>query len=95
MTTRDGSFTITFNGEIYNYRALRAELEREGYVFHSDSDTEVLLHAYARHGAAMVDKLRGMFAFALFDAAKGAFMADDMLVKCPSKYQEQLDQTQA
>lgn len=74
MTTHDGAFTITFNGEIYNYRALRTELEREGYVFRSDSDTEVLLHAYARHGAAMVDKLRGMFAFALFDAAKGALL---------------------
>jgi asparagine synthase (glutamine-hydrolysing) len=74
MTTRDGSFTITFNGEIYNYRALRVELEREGYVFDSDSDTEVLLHAYARHGAAMVHKLRGMFAFVLFDATKGALL---------------------
>jgi asparagine synthase (glutamine-hydrolysing) len=74
MTTRDGALTVTFNGEIYNYRALRTELEREGSVFQSDSDTEVLLHAYARHGAAMVDKLRGMFAFALFDAAKGALL---------------------
>lgn len=59
---------IVFNGEIYNYRELKRELQSTGYRFHSDADTEVLLHLYARHGEAMVERLRGMFAFALWDA---------------------------
>ena len=73
-----GRISITFNGEIYNFRELRAGLEAEGRIFVSDSDTEVLLHLYDRDGAAMVEKLRGMFAFAIFDAAKNAvFLARD------------------
>lgn len=67
MSTPAGDLTITFNGEIYNYEALRDRLTAKGYVFRSHSDTEVLLHLYAEHGAAMVDELRGMFAFALWD----------------------------
>ena len=65
-----GRYTITFNGEIYNYRELREELAQRGYAFRSGSDTEVLLQLYADCGADMVRKLRGMFAFGLWDADK-------------------------
>ena len=67
MRTQDGRFWITFNGEIYNYRELRAELESSGVVFHSTSDTEVLLELFAREGPSCLKKLRGMFAFAVWD----------------------------
>lgn len=69
---------IVFNGEIYNYRALRAELEAQGAVFATNSDTEVLLHLYARQGRAMLGRLRGMYAFAIHDpGAGGMFLARD------------------
>ena len=74
METADGKLIVTFNGEIYNYRALRAELEAKGYVFRTQSDTEVLLHLYAAKGVAMVDVLRGMFAFAIWDVEKGRLL---------------------
>ncbi len=61
---------IVFNGEIYNFAALRAELEREGEQFRSSGDTEVLLRGYRRWGAHVVGKLRGMFAFAIYDPAR-------------------------
>jgi asparagine synthase (glutamine-hydrolysing) len=78
MATADGNLIVTFNGDIYNYRALRAALEAKGYVFRTESDTEVLLHLYAAKGAAMVDNLRGMFAFAIWDVAKnGLLLARD------------------
>ncbi len=67
-STVDGAITITFNGEIYNYRELRAELMAKGYRFESESDTEVLLQLYVDCGAAMVGRLRGMFAFGLWDS---------------------------
>lgn len=70
MHSACGRFSITFNGEIYNYRELRAELQSKGHSFRSGSDTEVLLQLYAEHGAEMVAKLRGMFAFGLWDADK-------------------------
>lgn len=78
MELRERQLVVAFNGEIYNYRELRAALERKGRIFKSTSDTEVLLHLYAEHGEAMVDQLRGMYAFALWDGEKrGLFLARD------------------
>src|SRR5438094_6190274 len=74
MASADGKLVITFNGEIYNYRQLRASLEAKGRIFHSQTDTEVLLHLYAERGEAMVHDLRGMFAFGLWDADKNALL---------------------
>ncbi len=68
MSTADGQLVITFNGEIYNYKELRQDLEAKGIIFRSQSDTEVILHLYAQKGAAMLHDLRGMFAFALWNA---------------------------
>ena len=62
MSAHAGRFTIVFNGEIYNFRELRSGLEREGAVFHSGSDTEVILEGWARHGESFLPRLRGMFA---------------------------------
>jgi asparagine synthase (glutamine-hydrolysing) len=62
-----GRYVISFNGEIYNYRALRAELEHEDIRFSTDSDTEVLLAMFAKHGTSMFTQLRGMYAIAIWD----------------------------
>ena len=78
MATADGRFHITFNGEIYNYRALRDELAGRGHRFRSGSDTEILLRLYAERGAAMLPALRGMFAFAIWDEhEQSLFLARD------------------
>jgi asparagine synthase (glutamine-hydrolysing) len=74
MASADGQLVISFNGEIYNYRELRKELEARGRIFRTESDTEVLLHLYAEKGEAMLHEMRGMFAFALWDARKQAML---------------------
>lgn len=87
MTSFDGRFIIAFNGEIYNYKYHRDILEKEGYTFKSHSDTEVILALFARDGIAMLDKLNGMFAFALWDKqSKKLLIARDRLGKKPLYY---------
>lgn len=71
MKNEDGSVVITFNGEIYNYRELRQELIEKGHVFKTKSDTETVVHAYEEYGSAMLARLRGMFAFVIYDKKKG------------------------
>lgn len=78
MSTPDGRYTITFNGEIYNFRDLRSTLEADGITFHTGTDTEVILALYARHGRECLRKLDGMFAFAIWDAVeRTCFLARD------------------
>lgn len=85
MTDKYGN-TISFNGEIYNYRDLKKEL-KEGYVFKTSSDTEVILAAYAKWGEKCVEKLRGMFAFAIWDEKnKSLFLACDRFGIKPLHY---------
>ena len=85
MSTADGEFSIVFNGEIYNHASLRAELQAMGHVFQTDhSDTEVLLEGYRAWGESMLDRLNGMFAFALYDRQRERlFVARDRFGKKP------------
>jgi len=78
MSSADGNLQIVFNGEIYNFRELQKELEKEGVAFRSKSDTEVLLQLYAREGVGILARLRGMFALAIWDGVKRElFLARD------------------
>jgi len=80
MTLGDGRYWITFNGEIYNYRELRAPLERAGMPFVTGTDTEVLLALYATAGERMLEQINGIFAFAIWDREHGRlFMARDRM----------------
>src|SRR5207248_1981722 len=80
MSTCDGTLTITYNGEIYNATELRSELELKGFVFRSRSDTEVILVGYRVWGDDVVKRLRGMFAFGIYDSGEHRlFLARDHL----------------
>jgi asparagine synthase (glutamine-hydrolysing) len=89
MASADGRYTIVFNGEIYNYQAIRRALQAAGHQFRTEGDTEVLLLGYAQWGAALLDRLNGMFAFAVHDAAtQTLFVARDRLGVKPLHYAE-------
>ncbi len=87
LSNEDGTVWIVFNGEIYNYRELRDDLEARGHQFATHTDTEVIVHLYEECGPACVDHLRGMFAFAIWDDRKGRlFLARDRLGQKPLFY---------
>ena len=75
MFNEDKKIVITFNGEIYNHMELRQELIAKGHVFANNSDTEVLIHAYEEYGEDMLNRLRGMFAFVIWDSQKETIFA--------------------
>ncbi len=80
MSYADGRYWITYNGELYNFRELRRELESVGLQFTSGTDTEVLVAMYARHGHGMLQRLNGMFAFGIWDCEhQSMFLARDRL----------------
>src|SRR5829696_6611600 len=74
IPNEDRTVHVVFNGELYNFRALRAQLESEGHSFRTDSDTEVVVHAYEQWGTSCLDLFRGMFAFALWDGRNGSLL---------------------
>ncbi|MES2946904.1 MAG: XrtA/PEP-CTERM system amidotransferase [Pseudomonadota bacterium] len=87
LCNADSSVVLVFNGEIYNYQPLMAELQALGHVFHSKSDTEVIVHAWEAWGEACVPRLRGMFAFVLWDHKRQTlFMARDRMGVKPLYY---------
>jgi asparagine synthase (glutamine-hydrolysing) len=87
MSTPEGELTVIFNGEIYNFREVREALAARGHRFHTQGDTEVLLYAYREYGEAMLDHLRGMFTFALWDKPRQRlFIARDHLGVKPLYY---------
>ncbi|PKG33357.1 asparagine synthase (glutamine-hydrolyzing) [Methanoregula sp.] len=87
MTNEDGTLWLVFNGEIYNYVELREELLEKGHCFHSNSDTEVILHSYEEWGEACLSRFNGMWAFALWDGKKEQlFCARDRLGIKPFYY---------
>jgi|RhiMethySRZTD1v2_1073278.scaffolds.fasta_scaffold202783_2 asparagine synthase (glutamine-hydrolyzing) len=92
MCNEDGSIWITFNGEIYNFRELRNDLEARGHTFKTNSDTETIIHAFEEYGRDCVARLRGMFAFAIWNTrTRSLFLARDRLGKKPLFYARSCD----
>ncbi len=87
MASEDGAIWITYNGEIYNFQLLRDDLNKKGYHFKSDCDTEVLIYLYREYGESCLDYLRGMFAFGIWDVQQSKlFLARDRIGKKPLFY---------
>ena len=87
ISGEDGSVTIVFNGEIYNFQELRPELEKRGHTFKTNSDTEAIVHLYEEYGPACVNHLRGMFALAIWDEKRReVYVARDRVGKKPVYY---------
>src|SRR5215510_2288917 len=87
ISGEDGSVTIVFNGEIYNFQELQPRLESLGHHFRTRSDTETIVHAYEQFGTACVNQLRGMFAFAIWDSKRQSLlMARDRAGEKPLYY---------
>ncbi|MBR5219720.1 MAG: asparagine synthase (glutamine-hydrolyzing) [Clostridia bacterium] len=94
MTNEDGSVALVFNGEIYNFEALREELLAKGHTFRSHTDTEVLVHGYEEYGFEILSRLRGMFAFVIRDTKKDLlFGARDIFGIKPHYYTQNADGT--
>jgi asparagine synthase (glutamine-hydrolysing) len=87
LTNEEGTCWVTFNGEIYNFQILRRELEEQGHNFRTQTDTEIIVHAYEQWGTACVKRFRGMFAFGLWDRRRRRlFLARDRMGKKPLFY---------
>ncbi len=87
LSNEDGTIWVVFNGEIYNFQALRERLQQQGHLFRTKTDTEVIVHLYEQNGVACLNEMRGMFAFALWDDRKKLlFIARDRLGKKPLFY---------
>ena len=89
LYSHDGNKVLVFNGEIYNFEEIKSELISKGYTFKSDTDSEVLIHGYVEYGEALVDRLRGMYAFCIWDKVeKKAFVVRDHFGIKPLYYYE-------